>query len=272
MNFFLTFHTILYKSVDNSQKVKKKFIIRRYYKGIANQSSGAPTVKVLVVEDNQQVAERIKTALSRRFVIDVVETGQEAIECIQRATSAEYSVIVLDLGLPDMTGLEVCQRIRRQKCATPILILTGIASADSTVQLLDAGADDYLTKPFNGDELRARLMALVRRTAPAFTGEFITFGDLQIDLVQHQVRRAGKLVPLPRKEFDILQYLIVNQGRAVTRAMIMDHAWTNGHDSWHGTVDVHIKRLRDKIDRPFDKPIIKTAHGVGYMVDSTRET
>lgn len=229
-------------------------------------------MKVLIVEDNQQLAERIKLVLGKHFVVDVVHTGEEG---LQRAPTVDYAAVVLDLGLPDMSGKEVCEQLRRQHCNAPILILTGVTGIQSVVDLLDAGADDYLSKPFNSEELVARMQALARRSREApqpRKDDRIVLGDLVINLANREVRRGGELVPLRRKEFEILQYLVINQGRAMSRAMIINHAWETSKESWQGTVDVHIKRLRDKLDRPFDdKPIIKTAYGIGYMVDSTRK-
>jgi len=152
----------------------------------------------------------------------------------------------------------------------PILILTRLTSMSLRVKLLDMGADDYLTKPFDGEELRARVTALARRQHLTYISPVLTFCDLVIDIQQRKVYRSGIHVPLRRKEFDILAYLVNNRGRVLTREMILTHAWGAGKTCWSSTVDVHIKHLRDKIDRPFSFPLIKTAYGIGYQIDAMK--
>lgn len=221
-------------------------------------------MKILVVEDNERLAERIKQQLGRHYIVDAVHTGVEAIE---RLAEIEYGVIVLDLGLPDISGLRLCKMIREKEITAPILILTGEDDMDMRVELLDSGADDYLTKPFHYEELRARITALGRRRPIAQHSSLIVHHDLVIDTVSRQVYREGTHIPLRRKEFDILEYLVTHKGRVLTREMIINHAWDSGKVSWTTTVDVHIKHLRDKIDRPFKTPLIKTSYGLGYRVD-----
>ena len=150
---------------------------------------------------------------------------------------------------------------------TPILILTGAADVTSRVTLLNGGADDYVTKPFSVAELKARLGALLRRPPTTMGTSTFTVQGLVIDPHRRRVERDGQAIPLRRKEFDILEYLVRNRGRPVTRSMILDHAWDGSKDTWNNTVDVHIKHLRDKIDRPFGTALIKTAYGIGYMID-----
>jgi two-component system OmpR family response regulator len=223
-------------------------------------------MKVLVVEDSASVAERVKKLLDDYYLVDAVHTGSEALTYTQ---AVDYEVILLDLGLPDMHGAAVCRAIREQGSAALILVISGVHDAKSRVQLLDMGADDYITKPFNSQELVSRVAALVRRKARYYASNVIVLDDLVLDMENRMVRRGGKLITLRPKEFDILQYLVRNRGRAISRQMILNHAWATGRDSWTGTVDVHIKHLRDKIDRPFPNHLIKTAYGVGYMVEST---
>jgi len=196
----------------------------------------------------------------------MVHTGQDALDKVQ---TIEYGVIVLDLGLPDMSGLEVCQKIRDMHRNNPILVLTGNADITDRVTLLNAGADDYVTKPFNTDELRARIAAVGRRQTRSHIRTHLTYRDLTMDIARHTVSRSGIEINLRRKEFDILEYLITNQGRIMTRDMIMDHVWSAHTNSWISTVDVHIKHLRDKVDRPFETSYIKTAYGLGYKVDES---
>lgn len=221
-------------------------------------------MKILIIEDNQLLAESLKRHLRVSFTVDIANTGEEGIE---QARSIQYGVIILDLGLPDMNGYDVCNELRAARVNTPILILSAVKDTLSRVRLLDCGADDYVTKPFDSNELRARITALLRRGSQAPVEEIIRIHDLVIDVGRRRVRRAGVSITLRRKEFDILEYLVQNRGRTVTRAMIVDHVWEAGKEGWNNTVDVHIKHLRDKVDRPFKVPLIKTAYGVGYMVD-----
>lgn len=225
-------------------------------------------MKILVIEDNPRLAERIKSTLGKLYLTDVALTGEEG---LHQGSTIDYNIIILDLGLPDMHGLKVCEALRDRGISTPIMVLTGVDDTGSCVQLLNSGADDYLTKPFDGAELNARLMALVRRQTHGKTNGVLMVRDLEIDVARRRVQRSGVTISLRRKEFDILQYLVSNRGRAVSREMIMNHAWENGRDSWNNTVDVHIKHLRDKVDRPFQDSIIKTAYGIGYMVEDTEK-
>lgn len=221
-------------------------------------------MKILLVEDNANLVDRVKRHLGKAYLIDVATNGEEALDKLDQV---EYGTIVLDLGLPDMSGLEVCKQVRAKNIMTPILVLTGIDDMMTRVDLLDNGADDYVTKPFNRDELRARISALARRQPQRPKGPTLEIGDLIIDTEQRKVYRQGQYIPLRRKEFDILEYLANNKGRVLTREMIINHAWDSSKASWNSTVDVHIKHLRDKIDRPFKSPLIKTAYGLGYRVD-----
>ncbi|MDB5161590.1 MAG: DNA-binding response regulator [Candidatus Saccharibacteria bacterium] len=222
-------------------------------------------MKLLVVEDNARLAERITEKLHKLHSVDVAENGHEVMD---KVSHMNYAVIILDLGLPDMTGLEICRQLRKQSVNTPILILTGNGETDSKVDLLNEGADDYMTKPFNTDELKARVKALGRRRSRLSVSPELQYLDLKMDVDQRIVTRAGQMIYLRRKEFDILEYLLSNQGRVLTREMIMNHVWDADKTSWLSTVDVHIKHLRDKIDRQFEIPIIKTVYGLGYRADS----
>lgn len=223
-------------------------------------------MKILYIDDNRLLTGSVKRLLSSNYTVDTINTGHEGIE---KARAIQYSLIMLDLGLPDIDGLEVCRELRRSNISAPILIVTVQKDPTISVRLLNCGADDYVTKPFNGDVLKARIAALLRRSQELQAERIIGVGDLTVNITNRQVWRAGKKIPLRRKEYDILEYLITNSGRALTRAMILDHVWEAGTEGWNNTVDVHIKHLRDKVDRPFDKPLIKTAYGIGYMVDDT---
>ncbi len=225
-------------------------------------------MKLLVVEDNTRLSERIFERLHKHHSVDIVETGHEV---LVKTKSVQYGVIILDLGLPDMSGLEVCKRLRESMVDTPILILTGTSEMSVRVELLNHGADDFMTKPFDANELRARVNTLGRRRERQPPRKIIQHSDLSIDLDQRRVYRHGDLIELRRKEFDILEYLVSNSGRVLTRDMIMNHVWDDNKATWHSTIDVHIKHLRDKIDKPYDFPIIKTAYGLGYRVDSVKQ-
>lgn len=223
-------------------------------------------MKLLIVEDNRLLAASLKDQCKSHYIVDVAHTGSQALEL---ASNSEYGLIVLDLGLPDMSGRTVCQKLRQLGIATPILVATGNKDPEDCIHILDDGADDYITKPYNGAVLLARLRALSRRGPNVGFDEPLTVGDLVVDSHRRSVKRGDTPIILRRKEFDILEYLVQNRGRAVSRSMILNHVWGDSRDGWNNTVDVHIKYLRDKVDKPFDKPLIKTAYGIGYMVDTS---
>lgn len=225
-------------------------------------------MKILVIEDNPRLANRIKQQLRKWYLVEVALSGDEGLSQVATGT---FDLIMLDLGLPDTSGLEVCKQIRLISKELPILIVTGIDTTTSRVELLDNGADDYISKPFDIDELHARINALARRRARSDSTEVITVGDLIINPALRSVVRAGTPIHLRRKEFDILEYLASHPGRVMTRQMIIDHAWVSTSASWIGSVDVHIKQLRDKVDKPFAYPLIKTSYGVGYTINVPAE-
>lgn len=221
-------------------------------------------MKLLIIEDNPRLASRIKKQLRQWFIVETAASGDEG---LRLASTAIFDIVLLDLGLPDTPGLMVCKQLRQLSKDIPILVVTGIDTTESRVELLDAGADDYITKPFELAELKARINALARRRSRNESQSNITIGDLIIEPSSRFVSRAGQSILLRRKEFDILEYLAANAGRVMSRQQIINHAWPTGSSSWVGSVDVHIKQLRDKIDKPFSYPLIKTTYGVGYMVD-----
>lgn len=222
-------------------------------------------MKVLVIEDNPRLASRIKQQLNRWYIVEHAPSGDEGLQLISTNT---FDCVLLDLGLPDAPGSYVCQQIRKSSKDLPILIVTGEDSTQSKVDLLDYGADDYITKPFDLAELRARINSLLRRRKRSEQKSIITVGDLCIDPAGRTVTRSNTPITLRRKEFDILEYLASNPGRVMSRENILNHAWPSTSTSWPGSVDVHIKQLRDKIDKPFSYPLIKTSYGLGYMVDA----
>lgn len=222
-------------------------------------------MKLLIVDDNAAMAESMVELLGDAWRIKTTASGREGIKL---AKSGNYSVIILDLNLPDINGHDVCRAIRRAGVVAPILVLTCIDEPDTKVRLFSYGADDYVTKPFDIKELHARLLALLRRghfdpKAP----HLLKIGTLILDPRRRHVERDGQPITLRRKEFDVLEYLMRNSGRVVTRAMIMDNVWAADSDSWDSTVDVHIKCLRDKVDRPFKRQLISTTYGVGYTIN-----
>jgi DNA-binding response OmpR family regulator len=221
-------------------------------------------MKVLVIEDNPRLAVRIKQQLQKWYITEIAENGDAG---LRLANTHHFSIVILDLGLPDSPGFEVCRQLRILSPSLPILVLTGIDTVESRVELLDAGADDYMTKPFAIDELRARMNALARRQDRSDVSALIRIADLVIDPARRTVVRGDVSIRLRRKEFDILEYLASHPGHIMSREMIINHAWASTTTSWPGSVDVHIKQLRDKIDKPFNTPLIRTSYGVGYTID-----
>lgn len=222
-------------------------------------------MKILIIEDNPRLSARMKQQLQKWYVIETASSGDEALRFV---ASGPFDSILLDLGLPDTPGLEVCRQIRQLNDQTPILIVTGVDSTESRVTLLNSGADDYITKPFDVAELRARINSLIRRSSRGAVSPTIIIDDLIIDPASRKVTRANIPITLRRKEFDILEYLAIHAGHIMSREMIIHHAWPVTSSGWTGSVDVHIKQLRDKVDRPFAYPLIKTSYGVGYTIEA----
>lgn len=221
-------------------------------------------MKLLLIEDDQALVRLLRRGLRQLYRVVAVGTAAEG---IKEAEYNDYDLIILDLHLPDGNGRQVCERLRVGKIIAPILILTGEDEAASKVELLDAGAEDYLTKPFNLEELKARLRVLTRRQQPVSRTSLLKVGDLTMDTANRIVARAGQTIKLSRKDYDLLEYLMRHAGMVVTRTMILDHVWESNEDLWTNTVDVHIKYLRDRIDRPFNPRLLKTVYGVGYKLE-----
>lgn len=224
-------------------------------------------MKLLIIEDETAITLALRRALRMLYVIDVATTGMDG---IHEAEVNTYDTILLDLSLPDMEGIEICKELRKQRIATPILVLTARANIEDKVMLLDAGADDYLTKPFSLEELKARLRVLSRREVGGNCSSAIVVGDLKLNTATREAWRSDLPIALRRKEYDLLLYLMRHSGTVVTRAMIIDRVWAGNENLWTNAVDVHIKYLRDKIDRPFGSTLIKTVHGVGYKFEVTK--
>jgi heavy metal response regulator len=219
-------------------------------------------VRVLVVEDEARVRSFLERGLHEAgFAVDACADGDAA---LQHALLHPYDAIVLDLMLPRRSGLDVLAELRREGRATPVLVLTARDRLEERVRGLDAGADDYLAKPFAFAELLARLRALLRRGTAATSA--IEIADLRVDLVARRVHRAGQRIELTPKEFALLEYLARQAGQVVTRTMIAEHVWDMNFDSFTNVIDVYIRYLRRKIDEPFERKLIHTRRGVGYVL------
>jgi len=238
---------------------------------VRNNSRMQSLPRVLLVEDDRNIAGALALALRGTHEVAATASGNRA---LYQADSANYDLVVLDLGLPDMPGLHVCQQLRERGVDTPILILSADAHTLTKINLLDAGANDYLAKPFSLGELKARMRVLTRpthRTARQPVGT-LQAGGIRLNRQTRQVSRDGVVIKLRRKEFLLLECLMEHAGSVVTRRALTRYAWPGADELWTNTVDVHIKYLRDKIDRPFDQPLIKTIHGLGYQLMAPRPT
>lgn len=217
----------------------------------------------MLVEDNRRLSHSLKTSLGDDgYAVDVAYDGVEGQEL---AEMTPYDVIILDIMLPRRDGLEVCRKLRHQRINTPILMLTARDAVEDRVKGLDSGADDYLVKPFAIDELHARLRALLRRESSDKTG-LITIGDLALDPAAHRASRRGVPINLTAKEFALLEYLMRNPNRLITRQMVENHVWSYDYDGASNVVDVYIRRLRRKVDEPFEPKLIETVRGAGYRM------
>jgi DNA-binding response OmpR family regulator len=218
-------------------------------------------MRILLVEDNLKLAETIKTSLAQQgYSVAVAHSAAEGDEV---AVVEHFDVIILDVMLADRDGVELCRHLRRQKVTTPILMLTVLSSTEDKVAGLDAGADDYLTKPFQLDELLARLRSLLRRSQ-ATEGAVLRSGDLVMDLHDHQVTLVGAAVKLSAKEFALLEYMMRNPRKLLTRAMISESVWDMNYEPSSNVIDVYVSTLRRKIDLDPERPRIETMIGRGY--------
>jgi two-component system, OmpR family, response regulator len=224
-------------------------------------------MKVLLIEDNERVAQFVRKGLSEEgHVVDYADKGRDGLFL---AASGRYDVLILDRMLPEgIDGLGIVEALRRTGNKTPILILSALAEIDDRIRGLRAGGDDYLTKPFAFGELLARLEALVRRSQGGDIQTVLTVADLRIDLLAHKVTRAGKPIPLQPREFKLLEYLMLHAGQVVTRTMLLENVWEHHFDPQTNVIDVHVSRLRQKIDLGFDPPLLHTVRGIGYRLGS----
>ncbi len=222
-------------------------------------------MRILIVEDEEKLALSLKKGLEKEgFAVDYIMDG-EAGERRIVISHKDYDLIILDLMLPGKDGFQICKAVREQQINIPILVLTARDATDDKVAALDAGADDYLVKPFSFEELMARVRALLRRPEQALPNELVV-RDLKLDTTTRKVTRKGKEINLTLKEFNLLEYLMRNADQVLTREQILDHLWDFAFDSFSNVVDVHIKNLRKKIDGTHHEKLLETIRGVGYRI------
>jgi len=220
-------------------------------------------MRILLVEDESKVAGFVKRGLvAERYAVDVAPDGKQGLEF---ARTYQYDLIILDLGLPEMDGNTVLKRVRAVDTKVPVLILTARDAVQDKVSNFEAGADDYLTKPFAFAELQVRVKALLRR-GPVNRASTVRLRDLELDRLSQQVKRGGRRIELTIKEYALLEYLMSNQGRVLSRNMIIEHVWDESFDGLTNVVDVYIRHLRKKVDDQYEYKLIHTVRGVGYAV------
>ena len=221
-------------------------------------------MRALLVEDDNTIADFVARGLREAgFAVDRAGDGEAG---LSSALKQSYDVAIIDLMLPKRDGLSLIEALRRKRIATPVLILSARRSVDDRVRGLQSGGDDYLTKPFAFTELLARVQALVRRSTRPAEPTTLTAGDLELDLLSRRVTRGGKPIDLRPREFALLEYLLRNTGKVVSKTMILSHVWEYSFDPQTNIVDVLVSRLRERIDRPFDQKLLHTVRGVGYVL------
>jgi DNA-binding response OmpR family regulator len=220
-------------------------------------------MRLLLVEDDKKLTGYLRKGLiEESYSVDVAYTGLDGIEAVR---NTEYDLIILDVLLPGKSGIDVCRQIRSRGAVTPVIMLTAKDQVEAKVAGLDAGADDYLSKPFSFDELLARIRALLRRTQNYKT-PVLKAADLELDPGAHKVSRAGREIELTGKEYALLEYLLRNKGRIVTETNILEHVWEMQADPFTNVVSVYIHYLRKKVDRGFDRTLIHTIRSIGYTI------
>jgi DNA-binding response OmpR family regulator len=225
-------------------------------------------MRMLLVEDERKVSELVARALrAERYAVDVADDGTQGWELAQ---AYDYDLIILDLMLPGLSGEELLRRVRRRNPHVPILVLTARAATEDKVTNFEAGADDYLTKPFAFAELVMRVKALLRR-GPVARSSVLRIADLELDRFTQQVRRAGRRIELTPKEYSLLEYLASSPGRVFSRTMIIEHVWDQSFEGLTNIVDVYVRHLRSKVDDPFAVKLIRTVRGVGYGIGEAPE-
>jgi DNA-binding response OmpR family regulator len=223
-------------------------------------------MKVLLVEDDPKISSFVKKGLQEAgFVVDDTADGEQA---LQFAEAISYDAAIIDIMLPKLNGLSLIDLLRHRGIDTPILILSAKHTVDDRIRGLQRGADDYMVKPFIFAELLARVQALVRRSAKPIEAKRITCGDLVVDLIERKVSRGGLMIDLQPKEYALLEYLIRNRGRTLSKTMIMEKIWDIHFDPQTNVVDVLVHRLRNKIDKNFSQKLIQTVRGIGYAINT----
>jgi DNA-binding response OmpR family regulator len=222
-------------------------------------------MRILVVEDEKKVADFVQRGLkSELYTVDVAADGVTALHCLKEAV---YDVVILDLNLPDISGNDVLRQMRKSGIQTPVLILTARGSIPEKAESFEEGADDYLTKPFSFTELLLRIKALARRSQSLSRNDRIQVGELVLDRPTHQVKRAGRVIELTSKEFALLEYLMANSGRVLSRTMIVENVWDQSFEGLTNIVDVYMRQLRKKIDEGDQVKLLRTVRGVGYSIN-----
>lgn len=225
-------------------------------------------MRILVIEDEPKIGKAVKKGLElKNYAVDLVADGATG---LSYAMDSSYDLLILDRMLPEMDGVELCKKIRKDGVSTPVLMLTARGAIGDRVEGLNSGADDYLVKPFSFDELTARVKALLRRPVKQ-VGTEIKLDNLAVNSVSYEVSRGGKPIKLSHKEFALLEYLMHHQGQIITKEMIINHVWDEDSDVLPNTIEVYIGYLRNKIDRPFPKfkPLIHTMRGFGYKIGTS---
>ena len=221
-------------------------------------------MRILVVEDDKKIASFVVKGLTQAgFAVDHAADGESG---LKRALAVEYDAAIVDIMLPELDGLTMLARLREKKILTPVIVLSAKRSVDDRVKGLQSGGDDYLTKPFSFVELLARVQALIRRSHRTPEPAELRFGDLRLDLLSRAVERSGQKIDLQPREFALLEFLMRNAGRVVSKTMIIERVWGYDFDPMTNIVDVLVSRLRNKIDRDFDLKLIHTHRGVGYAL------
>src|ERR1041385_3957212 len=225
-------------------------------------------MRILLVEDEEKVARFVARGLvAERFAVDTARNGKAGLDLAQ---TYQYDLIILDLMLPEVSGSDVLRRLRRSNAQVPVLILTARDSVEDKVGHFEAGADDYLTKPFAFAELLVRTKALLRR-GPVTRASILHVGDLELDRLSQQVKRAGRRIELTSKEYGVLEYLMANAGRVLSRTMILEHVWDQSFDGATNIVDVYVRHLRSKVDDAHAQKLIRTIRGLGYVISEQED-
>lgn len=221
-------------------------------------------MRILLIEDDQNIVKALKDRLESHYIVDAAATGENG---LYKTQVGSYDLIILDLNLPDMHGSSLCRTLRANGIDAPVLALTGENRVATKVTMFDAGADDYLEKPFNVQELTARIRALLRRQSQTAVVNRLQVEDLTLDPESRIAVRGKSILALRRKEFDLLEYLVRNANKTLRRETLLHHVWPDDSSSYSNLVDAHIKTLRDRVDRPFNKRLIHTIYGVGYRLE-----